>query len=184
MFLRRLALLFVFSWAFHLRAADSPAPTEYQIKAAFIYNFAKFVEWPPETFATPDKPIILGVLGDESVGQDLAVIDGKVVGTHPIKVRRFRYLPDIAECHILFILPSQRMELPAIVQAVRTRAILTICEGAKDFARVGTIINLVKTPEDKIRFEINVDAAKRAGLKIESPLLNLAKIVHDPKPPH
>ena len=181
-FLRRLAWLFVSAWALYARAADPPGPTEYQLKAAFIYNFAKFVEWPAASLPMPNSPIILGMLGDDAVGKDLSVVNGQVIGRHAIQVRRFRDVADIQGCHILFILPSERLELPAIVQALRNRNILTICEASRDFSTTGAVINLIKTPQDKIRFEINVDAAKRATLKIASPLLNLAKIVRDPQP--
>jgi hypothetical protein len=178
--LQGFAWLLMAGWAVQLRAADPPAPREYQIKAAIIYNFAKFVQWPTNTFALPDSPIILGVLGDDAVGRDLDAIEGKLIGAHPLRVRHLRYSSGLPECHILFVLPSQGMELPAIVETVQARSVLTICNGSKNFARAGAIINLTKTPDDKIRFEINVDAAKRAGLKIQSPLLNLAKIVRDP----
>jgi hypothetical protein len=182
-FFRRLGLLLMAACATPLRAGDSPSSNEYQIKAAFIYNFAKFVDWPATAFPLPDSPIILAILGDDPVGRDLNAINGKVVGSHPIQVRYFRSAPALQECHILVVLPSEAMELPAIIQSIQTRNILTICNGVKDFARVGAIINLIKTPQDKIRFEINVDAAKRAGIKIQSPLLNLAKIVREAKLP-
>jgi hypothetical protein len=182
-FLHQLGWLLLGACVQPLQAGDAPPASEYQIKAAFIYNFAKFVEWPPGAFPLQDSPIILAVLGDDAVGRDLNAINGKVVGSHPIQVRYVRFSPTLQECHILLVLPSQGMELPAIIQTIQTRNVLTICNGARNFASVGAIINLVKTPQDKIRFEINVDAAKRAGLKIESPLLNLAKIVREPKLP-
>lgn len=167
-------------------AADLPALSAYQVKAAFIYNFAKFVEWPPQSFPASDSPLILGVVGDDPMSKDVNALSGRTVGPHRIQVEWFPvsradlFIHDPPPCQILYILPSELLQAPAIIDGVRARHVLTICDGARSFERVGAAINLITTPEGKIRFEINIDAAKRAGLKIESPLLNLARIVREP----
>lgn len=166
-----------------LRAAG---PSEYQVKAAFIYNFAKFVEWPASNFPSAASPMVLAVVGDEAMKNDISAISGRLVGTHPIQVQWFpisradQLLRAVPACQILYILPSESAEAGVMVHLLGTNNILTICDGARDFVRVGAAINFIKTPDEKIRFEINVDAVKRAGLKIQSPLLNLARIVRAP----
>ena len=165
--------------------ADPTGLSEYQVKAAFIYNFAKFIEWPPQAFPSTNSPVILGVVGDDPTSKDINAVAGRTVGTHRIQVEWFPvWRADLfahapPQCQILYLLPSERLQAPAIMETVRSQTVLTICDGVKDFAQVGATINLITTPEGKIRFEINIDAAKRAGLKIESPLLNLARIVRE-----
>ncbi len=175
------ASILVLTFAGNVAARDS-TPSEYELKAAFIYKFAKFVDWPPQVFPSPDTPLVLAVLGDDDSSKDMEAIGGRAIGSHPIKVERVRIGTNLPPCQILVILRSARQGAPAMLEAARTRSILTIGDGLKEFAESGAIINLINSPDGKIRFEINVDAAKRANLKIESPLLNLAKIIRDNRP--
>ena len=150
-------------------------------KAVFLYNFAKFVEWPAESFSDADAPIIIGILGNDPFGK---VIDGaikdKTVKGRKLSIKRFEKIEDVAVCHILFISSSEEKYLPAIMETLKDSSILTVGE-VKQFAQRGGIINFI-LKENKIRFEINVDAAERAKLKISSKLLKLATIVTDERP--
>lgn len=153
--------------------AQSPAPSEYQLKAAFLYNFAKFIEWPPKAFADGKAPFIIGVLGDNPFGTDLdQVVAGKTINDHPITIRTNLTALEATNCHILFISSSEKKNWPEIFQSLRGTTVLTVGDTER-FIEAGGIINFV--PEaGKIRFQINDDTAKAARLKISSKLLSLA----------
>ena len=148
---------------------------EYQIKAAFLYNFVKFVEWPAEAFGDDNAPIILGVLGEDPFGVALESVEGKIVRGRELVIRRFKGVQDLDFSHILFISSSERARLTQILENLTGSSVLTVGEMAQ-FAELGGIINFT-VRKNEIRFEINVDAAQRAGLQISSQLLRLAKVV-------
>jgi len=153
--------------------AQESQPSEYQLKAAFLFNFAKFVEWPPQAFAEPTSPVVIGILGENPFGDDLErTIRGKTVNNRPFAIKPIRSLPEARGCHILFISTSEKTRLPEILESLGTATVLTVGEMER-FAETGGMINLVKEA-DKIRFQINDVAAKNAGLKISSKLLSLA----------
>jgi hypothetical protein len=153
--------------------AQSPAPSEYQLKAAFLYNFAKFTDWPPEAFADAKSPFTIGILGDNPFGSDLEqTVAGKKISEHPITIQTFRSATDATNCHILFISPSQKERFPAIIQSLRGTTVLTVSETER-FIEAGGMVNFVEEAS-KIRFQINDEAAKVARLKISSRLLGLA----------
>jgi hypothetical protein len=159
-------------------AAETSPLTEYQIKAAFLYNFAKFVEWPATALRDPRAPVIVGVLGEDPFGEDLDdTLSDKVVGGRQLVVKRFGRLRDVGASHILFISSSERGRLPEILRALQHMSILTVGE-TEEFARLGGVVNFL-LEDNKVRFEVNVDAAERAGLKVSSKLLRLARIVRD-----
>ena len=152
--------------------AQSP-PSEYQIKAAFIYNFARFVEWPTQTFAAANSPMIVGVLGKNDFGDNLAqIINGKEIRGHPLQFEEFKSVADATHCQVLFISKSEKSDFPKIISQLQGASILTVSE-TDNFINAGGMINLVIV-EDKVRFQINNDAAKKAGLTISSKLLSLA----------
>jgi uncharacterized protein DUF4154 len=158
-------------------ADANPDSSEYFVKAGFIYNFAKLVEWPP-SLSQPGRPVAIGVLGNDSFASVLeGVVSGKNIDGRPFIVRRLKS-KEIKDCtcHILFIASSESARSDEIIQMFKNSSVLTVAE-SPDFARRGGIINF--TPEDnKVRFEVNVDAARQAMLNISSRLLSLAKIVH------
>jgi hypothetical protein len=158
----------------YLRAQPSSS-LEYEIKAAMLYNFAKFVEWPPAARTDAQAPIVVGVLGQDPFG---AVLDDtmrdKSVYGRSILVRRFRTLADLDPCHVLFISRSERKRVPEILRSLQKSSVLTVSD-AERFAGLGGIIGFTLRG-NRIRFEINNDAARRAGLKISSKLLRLAKV--------
>ena len=157
-------------------SAESSRPGEYELKAAFLYNFIKFTEWPPEEIAKSGQPFVIGVLGKDPFGAALdKVVEGETVYKKPIITKRFSRLEDAASSHVLFISSSEGNNLPAILRALDSYSILTVSE-IENFAQRGGVINLKKENE-RIVFEINIDAAKQAGLTMNAQLLKLAKIV-------
>jgi hypothetical protein len=155
--------------------SDSPPFTEYEVKAGFIYNFAKFVEWPETTPAT----IALCIVGEDPFGAARNTMDGKAIDARKLEVRSAAMGPDLRHCQIVFLATAQSGLLPQLLEITGKLPILTIGD-QEGLAGQGVIISFYRDTE-KVRFEINVDAAKRAGLPISSKLLNLARIVHDPK---
>lgn len=152
--------------------AQTP-PTEYQIKAAFLYNFAKFVKWPPQSFPETNSPIVVGVLGKNVFGADLEkTIHDKTVNNRPFKFVEFKSSVEATNCHILFISPSEKDNLKKIVDGLNNSSILTVSE-TDQFIRVGGMVNFY-IQENKIRFEINDEMAKKAGLTVSSKLLGLS----------
>jgi YfiR/HmsC-like len=155
------------------RAQTPPRPTEYQLKAAFLYNFAKFIDWPPEALADEKEPFIIGVLGDNPFGNDLEqTVAAKKINDHTISIQSFHTAAEAAHCQILFISKSEEKHFSEIIQALHGTAVLTVSEN-DGFIKTGGMVNFVKE-DNKIRFQINDEAAKANRLKISSKLLSLA----------
>ena len=155
--------------------------SEYQIKAAFLYNFAKFIEWPAEVFHGAGTPMVIGIVGDDPFGSILdQTVNGKTANGRELVVRRFKSHQDLNACHILFISPSEKKRLPQILERLKGTSVLTISE-VDHFAQHGGIINFVMEG-NKVHFEINVDMAERARLKISAKLLTLARVVRGESP--
>jgi hypothetical protein len=174
------AAFLVLSWAPRAYAQPSSAPEsapEYEVKAAFLYHFAKFVEWPSGAFPDSSTPITLCVMDGDPFGKAIESIRGKTVKGRAIVVRQCKEIRDIATCQILFIHSMEKKRLIQVLDSTMGYSILTVGEGGS-FAQLGGIINFVIV-ENKISFQVNVDAAKRAGLEISSKLLKLAEIVKD-----
>jgi len=160
----------------HAQTADSSDSSEYLIKAGFTYNFAKLMEWPASAFPQPDSPIVIGVLGPDPFAGTLDdVLKGKQANGRNFVVKHLKWGNDLRDCNILFITSSQTAHLDEIFHMVKGLPILTIGE-TPGFAQRGGIINFI-LEDDKVRFEVNVDAAKQADINISSRLLTLAKIV-------
>lgn len=156
-----------------LVCAQEPQPSEYELKAAFLYNFAKFVEWPPGTFPQSSSPFVIGILGENPFADDLKkTVAGKKILEHPISVVAFSTLAEATNCHILFISNSEKSRLGAIFKSLRGAPVLTVGENDQ-FTEAGGMINFVREA-NKIRFQINDESAKGARLKISSKLLSLA----------
>jgi hypothetical protein len=154
------------------------AAGEYEIKAAFLFNFARFVEWPPGVFSGPRDPIHLCLLGSVPLDEGLEqVVQGKTIGGRELQVEHLYEPALIKGCQILFVSGTQQQFEAELRNGGNSPGILTVGE-SDDFARAGGVINFVLQGK-RINFEINVDAADRAGLKISSKLLSLARIVRD-----
>jgi hypothetical protein len=153
--------------------AQEAKPTEYQIKAAFLFNFAKFVQWPQTAFAGETAPFVIGILGENPFHEDLArMIRNKTVDEHPVLVREIRSPPEATNCHILFVSNSEKNRLPEIIKSLKGASVLTVAE-MEHFTENGGMIDFI-LESGKIRFEINNEAAANAGLRISSKLLSLA----------
>ncbi len=169
------ALVFALAGGVPSGQSQPPTAPEYQIKAAYLYNFAKFVEWPSPAGELPD-PIVVGVLGKDPFGPVLEeTLLGKSVNGRPFVVRRFASLKALKPCQILFISSSEKGSLTEIFKGVENQGVLTVGETER-FARLGGIINFT-LEENKVHFEINLDAATRSGLKISSQLLKLGRVM-------
>ena len=151
--------------------------TEYEIKAAFLFNFAKFVEWPTTAFAGTNSPIVIGVLGKNVFGDNLQkTIRDRKVNNRSFQFRNFESVADATNCQILFISASEKDDYVNIISALHSASVLTVSED-DGFLKAGGMINFLL--EDKnIRFQISDEAAKKARLKISSKLLSLAVATH------
>lgn len=150
--------------------------TEYELKAAFLYNFTKFVEWPGESFPASDSPLRLCVLGDDPFGSELSqVTEGKVVGGHPVQVAVLDNWHHARDCQLVFITSSELTPLRDILHGLRGTSALTVGD-SNSFAKEGGMIRLL-IEGGRMRFEVNLRAASEAHLKISSKLLSLAKAV-------
>jgi hypothetical protein len=168
-------------------AKAQPAASEYEVKAAFLYNFIKFVEWPPKAYFDRNAPLIIGVLGEnpfsspsEATNYLDQAVTGKIINERKIVVKYSDRLADLTHCQLLFVGKSERNRIKDILANVSGMTILTVGE-TDNFCQQGGVINFVMQSE-KVRFEINVGAAEKAGLKISSKLLNVAKVVQAQTP--
>ena len=163
---------------FEARAQGSKR-SEYEVKAEYLPLFAQFVKWPAASFADTNAPLVIGVLGDYPFGEalDQAVKNLSTVDGRKLIIQRSRNVADVKSCHVLFICKSEKDQLDQILAAVAGGggAVLTVGD-TEGFAARGGIINLV-LEENKVRFEINRDAATHGKLSIGSELLSLARIV-------
>jgi len=161
-----------------VRAVRSAESSEYLVKAGYVYNFAKLVEW-PAAMAPDGRPIVIGVLGND----DFATVLSQVVERKPLDDRTFGVKRvksgdlKACACHILFIGGPHEEGTAEIIELQNSASVLTIGE-ASDFARRGGIVGLTLAGRNKVRLVVNVDAAARASLVISSRLLALATIVH------
>lgn len=152
------------------------SPSEYEVKAAFLFNFAKFVEWPEDSFADSYSPIVIGILGQDPFSGALDhTIGGKTVNGRALMVKRLAQGQDARACHILFVCSSERKRLSQILASLGGTSVLTVSD-MDDFAYAGGIINFV-LENSKVKFQVNATAAARARLRISSKLLTLARKV-------
>lgn len=142
------------------------------VQSAFIHKFIKFIEWPDTALASDSNVIVVGIIGNGTMVKALTKIGDKEVRGLKIVVRKVNRLREIETCNVLFISPSEEKRYEKILDQVKGSNILTVGQ-TKGFAQKGVIINFVVV-NNKIRFEINLNAGTEAGLRISSKLLNLA----------
>ena len=165
-------MLVVFSLALSTQAQSV---TEYQVKAAYLFNFAKFVEWPVEAFASADAPLQICILGQDPFGRDFEqIVMDKTVNGHRIEVAHPEGVPQARACHIVFVGTGEKQVRP-ILQALKGAGVLTVGD-APGFIKMGGVIGFVMD-ENRVRFEINQKAAEQARLKLSARLLAVAKAV-------
>jgi hypothetical protein len=157
---------------------NAAAPTEYQLKAVFLMNFAKFVEWPTTAFRSAQSALTICVLGEDPFGRDLDdVVRGQVAGDRALAVKHLAQVQRGDNCHVLFVSGAEKARTERVLGILNNTPTLTVGEG-DDFAAAGGMIALL-IEDNKIRFEVNLDAAGNAGLKISSKLLKLARNVRE-----
>ena len=154
---------------------ESRVPSEYELKAAFLCKFGRYVEWPASSFASADSPVVIGVMGRDPFGPflDATVRLARVRG-RKVELRRFKTASEAKLCHLLFISSSEERRLTAILEALAGAAVLTVGE-SEWFARDGGMIRF-DAFDESVQLEINLLSAQRAGLNISSRLLKLARI--------
>jgi hypothetical protein len=153
---------------------DAP-PTKQQVEAVFLLKFAKYVDWPASTFASASAPIIIGVMGTDPFGDSLQHAEGKPSQGRPFVIKHLAADSDPRGCQILFISESESPRMREILEKAGALPILTVGEGAP-FAQNGGIINFV-LKNGNVRLEIDLAAARKAGLAISSRLLAVADVV-------
>lgn len=156
---------------------ENRRPTEFEVKAAYIYNFVKFIQWPKTRSQEGSETIHVCVVGDDPFGSSLAAIEGKTAGDRKIGIKRTASLQNIRGCEIVFISNSEEGRVAQIMKAVNSSHVLTVGD-TEGFAEQGVIINFYMENRT-VRFEINSKAALRAGLRISSNLLRIARIVKE-----
>ncbi|HYL20577.1 MAG TPA: YfiR family protein [Gemmatimonadales bacterium] len=162
-------------------AAQAARPSEYQVKAVFLFNFAQFVDWPPEAIADSQAPFVIGILGGDPFGDLLdATVRGEHRGRQSFVVRRYQRIEDVKTCDILFISRPDADRLQGVLTDLKDRPILTVSD-ADGFAEHGGMIGFV-TDRNRIRVKINLAVAQSAHLTISSKLLRVAEIINPPGP--
>jgi hypothetical protein len=167
--------LILFYFGRPIALANEIVAREHIIKTGFLYNFAKFIEWPPLVFPSASSDLNICLIGADPFGDSIESINGKTVGSHPVRVRRIKSVEEIErsdDCHILFIGLSDKDEIAEVLQKIRKKPILTVGD-QESAAESGVAITMVVL-EEKVRFQINNKAALEAGIKISSKLLRLA----------
>jgi hypothetical protein len=159
--------------------ATPDAPTEWDVKAAYLYNFTLFVEWPEDAMPSPTAPFVVGIVGPDPFGQAAeATFAGKTVGAHPVVVRRLASPEESGAVQILFVASPSDREAQRAVRAAQGKPVFTVADGEGAASR-GSILTF-HLKENRVRFDVNLAPARAARLKISSQLLKLALSVEGP----
>jgi YfiR/HmsC-like len=177
---RLLALLALLAGALPVYAQDAPV-TEDSVKAAFLYKFPAFVEWPANVLARDDEPVVIGVAGAADVLAELNSIAGARKTGRPLVARAVRDASSLAGVHVLFIGARERARSPDLIRAAQQAGVLVVTEWTGAL-RQGSVINFLTTPEGRVRFEIDLEPAEKSGLRLSSRLLAVAAQVYNVRP--
>lgn len=172
----RLFILVILSLPAANGFTENHLPSEARVKAAYIFNFAKLIDWPESSFEQNESPLYLGVVGEDPVVEALAGIEGKTVRGRPIIITRFKRNDTVSGCHILFIGISEQNQYHQYLSNLQNIACLTVSTIDR-FAHTGGMINFIIV-NNRIRFEINISATRAARLNISSRLLKVATVVN------
>lgn len=157
-------------------AEDAAASKEYQVKAAFLYNFAKYVEWPANAYAGDRSPFVIGILGPSPFGTALEqMVAGRAINQHPILVKPLTSAAEVAGCNILYVSAGEKSRYDEILASLRGAPVLTVGEGERFLEKGGVIAFIVK--DDKVRFQIDLNQARAGAMSIHSRLLSVAEKV-------
>ena len=158
------------------KVVETPPLSEYQVKALFLFNFAKYVDWPADAFQNDSTPIVIGLVGQDSFGDNFQkIIAGKSINGRQVVIKHVAKAEEYKACHILFVSASEKDRLAPILNAVKDSAVLTVGETDGFLSEEG-IINLTKKA-NKVRLEINLKTAQKARLQLSSRLLSVADVV-------
>lgn len=158
-------------------APDPPTVLERRVKAAFLYKFAGYVDWPAPAFRDEAEPLVIGVSGDDALAEELErLVQGRRSAGRPVQVRRIESLGEPGNVHLLFLGRSQAHRIDEAVAAIRHRPVLLISE-SPGALRQGSMINFV-IEHGRVRFEVDLDATQRNGLGLSSRLLTVARTVN------
>ena len=173
--LRRFAFLLVAAAATAQVHAQPPSASEASVKAAFLYKFANYVEWPPSAFASPTAPLVIGVAGSDEIARELErIVPGRSVNGHPVQLKNVKDGEGAAGVHVLFI----ARDFPALhelLRSVQSQPVLTVTESTRGF-ELGSTINFVPAGE-RVAFEVSLDSAEKGGLRISARMLAVARRV-------
>ena len=177
-YMLKLILIFAIS-VFVLPNANAQKYSEYEVKAAYLYNFIKFIQWPATAFETKDSEFVIGIYGYDPFKNTLKeVLANNTVQNRKLVIKYFKTPDEIKNCHLLFISDVDEEELSIIIKKINKTPVLTVGNNIKNFCLLGGIINFTKQ-DAKHRFVINNNQAVNANLKISSKLLFLAKTISD-----
>lgn len=168
---------FLLCLLYFLSPSQAGERSENELISAYLFNFAKFVEWPEHAFASKTSPIVLCIFGDDPFGEVLANLEMKKIKGRSLTVVRTHKKDQIKACHMLYVSESEKKDLPDILSKAANKPCLTV-SSIDDFASQGGMIGFVRKGRN-IRFEVNLDAIKRVELSVSSRLLNLAQIVKE-----
>lgn len=168
-------ILFSLFLSTYVKADDNRSvPLEVQVKAALIFNFSKFIDWPPDSFANDTSPIDIGIVGNDPFGRVLdEAVEGQVVHGRKIQLNRLTPDSNLRNNHILFISSSEEKNLKSIIASIRGASVVTISD-IPDFDKLGGTIALY-LKENHVKFAINIAAADQARVKINSQLLKMSQ---------
>jgi uncharacterized protein DUF4154 len=173
--LRHLIAVGLLLWGWSAPLAGQALAVEYEVKAAFIHNFTKFIDWPSEAFEGNNSPFKIGILGTGPIDKPLLNLNGKKAQKRSLEVSRLQNLNDVSQYHIIFVNSSENGSIRPILGALKGTGILTIGDTPGFIEHCGIINFYLKS--GKIRFEVNIEASQRENLQISSKLLRLARIV-------
>jgi hypothetical protein len=160
-----------------IAAAQSDQPGEYEVKAAFLFNFTKFVEWPENAFVDPLAPIVIGVIGDDPFGESLVrIVAGQKAQGRSIEIVKYRYGDNLRRCHVLFLSASERQHRAPILASLQEASVLTVSD-IDGFAEAGGAIQFV-VQENRVRFVVNLEVATQGKLRVSAKLLALARVIN------
>lgn len=157
------------------RAQAQEPSGEYALKAAFLYNFAKFVEWPAGTFADTTSPFMMCTLGHDPFGASLDALAGKMVRERALVIKRIRSGGAVTGCQLLYVGPSELAQATDLLRSLRNTPVLTVCD-ADSCAEAGIMLNM-RTAENRVHLDMNLEAVQQTPLKVSSQLIKLTHIV-------
>lgn len=159
--------------------ARAATPTEYDLKAAFVFNFVRFIEWPPQALPPGHEPIVIGILGENPFGEALdAIVKGETINGHAVAVRRMQLRDDLTKCSVLYICRSETSHLGAVLDVVKAHPVVTVSDIDR-FAYRGGMIGLVME-QGRVKIQINLDSAMAGQLTISAKLLRPALVIRTP----